>query len=82
MLPRLFAFDLDGTLLNEGKQLSPANARALREMAETGAVIVYASGRMGSAMEKFVPPAISDVAMLTLNGAKVYTGRSSGARKV
>jgi hypothetical protein len=82
MLPRLFAFDLDGTLLTGDKQLSPANARALREMSETGAVIVFASGRIGSAMERFVPQTVREAALLTLNGAKVYAGRSCGARTV
>lgn len=82
MLPRLFAFDLDGTLLTDSKQLSPANSRALHEMAASGAVIVFASGRLGSSMQKLVPGTMDDVAMLTLNGAAVYTGRSKGARKV
>lgn len=82
MLPRLFAFDLDGTLLTDGKQLSPANTRALHEMAASGAVVAFASGRLGSSMQKHVPPDLDDVAMLTLNGAVVYTGRANGARKV
>jgi len=82
MLPGLFAFDLDGTLLNDRKELSGANLRALQEMAAGGAVIVFASGRLGSAMRKFVPPALGEVAMLTLNGAAVYTGRSKGAQKI
>jgi Cof subfamily protein (haloacid dehalogenase superfamily) len=82
MLPRLFAFDLDGTLLTGGKRLSPANENALHEMAEAGAVIAFASGRLGSSMQKLVPATLPDVAMLTLNGAAVYTGRSKGARKI
>jgi Cof subfamily protein (haloacid dehalogenase superfamily) len=82
MLPRLFAFDLEGTLLTESKQLSPANSRALHEMTASGAVVVFASGRLGSSMQSLVPATMDDVAMLTLNGAVVYTGRRRGAKKV
>lgn len=49
MIPRLFAFDLDGTLLDSTKKLSNANLEALREIQESGAVIVFASGRLGAA---------------------------------
>ena len=71
MIPHLFAFDLDGTLLTDDKLLSPANTRALHEMAAAGAVIVFASGRLGSSMQKIVPSTLPDVALLTLNGAAV-----------
>ena len=82
MLPQLFAFDFDGTLLNDSKQLSPANERALHEIADSGAVIVFASGRLGCSMRKIIPETLSDAAMLTLNGAAVYTGKVKGARKI
>lgn len=48
--PKLFAFDLDGTLLNSQKKLSRKNLHALEEMVESGAVIVFASGRLGAAL--------------------------------
>jgi Cof subfamily protein (haloacid dehalogenase superfamily) len=79
---RLFAFDLDGTLLNDAKALSPSNARALREIAATGAQIVFATGRIASSMKKYVPASLDEVALLTLNGAEVRTGRKSGERLV
>jgi len=50
MPPRLLAFDLDGTLLTSDKRLSRANASALADMAQCGAVVVLASGRIGSSM--------------------------------
>jgi Cof subfamily protein (haloacid dehalogenase superfamily) len=79
---RLFAFDLDGTLLDDEKALSPANARALREIAATGARIVFATGRIGSSMHKYIPDSLDEVALLTLNGAEVLTGRRSGEKLV
>ena len=80
---KLFAFDLDGTLLNDKKQLSPGNEHALLEMAERGAVIVFATGRLGSSMEKYIPePLLDDVALLTLNGAEVSMSRRYHSMKV
>ena len=72
---KLFAFDLDGTLLDDAKRISPANKQALCEMAAQGAVIAFATGRLGSSMQKYIPEALDDAAILILNGAEVYTGR-------
>jgi Cof subfamily protein (haloacid dehalogenase superfamily) len=78
----LFAFDLDGTLLNDKKRLSAENEQALCEMAARGAVIVYATGRLGSSVQKYIPGSLDDVALLTLNGAEVATGRRHGSKTV
>lgn len=75
MPPKLFAFDLDGTLLRSDKQLSEANRIALREMVESGATIALASGRLPSSMRRYAEMVDFDVAMLTLNGAAVYTSK-------
>lgn len=74
MIPRLIACDLDGTLLTTDKKLSPANAGALIDMAEHGVKIVLASGRLGSSMSIYSSQLPFPCAMLTLNGAVVYTG--------
>ena len=79
---KLFAFDLDGTLLDDNKLLSPANTQALHEMAAQGGAIAFATGRLASSMEKYVPDTLDDVAMLTLNGADVRMGKSHGSRRV
>ncbi len=42
---RLIAFDMDGTALNERKQISPATKAALERAAEAGYEIVPATGR-------------------------------------
>jgi Cof subfamily protein (haloacid dehalogenase superfamily) len=82
MIPKLFAFDLDGTLLNSRKRISFANLQALREMAQGGGVVAFASGRLGSSMKKVLPPELDNIAMLTLNGAAVYTGAGNGASRI
>lgn len=45
-LPRLVALDLDGTLLNPAKELTPRTRAAVRALADAGTVCVLASGRM------------------------------------
>jgi HAD superfamily hydrolase (TIGR01484 family) len=72
MKPKLFAFDLDGTLLNSRKELSTNNIKALKEMYDFGCVVALASGRIGSSMQQYVEKLESQVALLTLNGAVVY----------
>lgn len=42
---RLIALDLDGTLLNQEKQLSPANQAALERCIQQGILVVPATGR-------------------------------------
>lgn len=73
---RLIALDLDGTLLDSGKQLSAKNAAALRRAAENGAQIVPTTGRFFDGM----PQAIRELPYLryaiTINGAQVLDVRS------
>jgi hydroxymethylpyrimidine pyrophosphatase-like HAD family hydrolase len=44
-MPRLIATDLDGTLLNEFSEISPRTQAALQLAADSGAIVVLASGR-------------------------------------
>jgi hypothetical protein len=78
MHPRLFAFDLDGTLLASDKSLSPANRRALAEMDRAGAMVALASGRMGASVLRAARDLPLDPALLSLNGAAVYKRKSDG----
>jgi len=81
MVPRLFAFDLDGTLLDSHKKLSNANLQALKEIQECGAVIAFASGRLGSSMCKYCSEGL-EISMLTLNGAVVYKGKNLSSQLI
>lgn len=77
-MPRkLFAFDLDGTLLDSHKRISDANAEALGEMARLGHIVCLASGRLISSVRQYTSPRF-DPAYITLNGAAVYTRESEG----
>ena len=68
---KLVALDLDGTLLDSGKQLSAKNAAALRRAFDGGAQIVPTTGRFFDGM----PQAIRELPYLryaiTINGAQV-----------
>jgi len=82
MIPRLFAFDLDGTLLDSRKRISAANAAAIRDMSARGAAVVLASGRLGTGVRRYAPELGVDPALVTLNGAEVFTSSGAGAERV
>ena len=71
---KLFAFDLDGTLLDDKKQLSPANSKALHEIVERGGIVAFATGRIGSSVQQYLPADMGEIALLILNGAEVWKG--------
>ncbi len=68
---RIIAFDLDGTLLDSNKELSPANLAALERAAAAGIELVPTTGRFFNAM----PAPIRELPFLryaiTINGAAV-----------
>lgn len=69
---RLLAFDLDGTLLDPEKRLSPGDAEALRQAAGLGVELVPATGRLLSAIpaEVLALPNIRHI--IAINGAALY----------
>ena len=67
----LIALDLDGTLLNSKKQLSPRNLAALTRAAELGIEIVPATGRFYGGMPDFIRALPFLHYALTINGAQV-----------
>jgi Cof subfamily protein (haloacid dehalogenase superfamily) len=82
MIPKLFAFDLDGTLLGSDKRVRPANAAALRRIRESGAAVALASGRLGCGVRRYAPELGIDPALVVLNGAEVYASSEPGAKRV
>lgn len=72
MKPKLILTDLDGTLLDDAKQVSPANRAALERAAAHGAEVVVATGRFLGG----VPLELRNLPFLRyfilMNGAKVY----------
>ncbi|MBR1455597.1 MAG: HAD family phosphatase [Oscillospiraceae bacterium] len=72
MTCKLIAFDLDGTLLNDRKELPEENLRALEAAAERGVILVPATGRILCG----VPEAIRTLPFIRYyivsNGAAVF----------
>ena len=68
---KLIALDLDGTLLNSEKQISPVNERALRQCIDRGIYVVPATGRTvdGIPRELLELPGVRYA--ITANGAMV-----------
>lgn len=69
---RLIVLDLDGTLLNSNKQISPENYAALTRAAEAGVYIVPSTGRFFGGMPQTVRELPFLHYAITVNGAEVY----------
>ena len=68
---KLIAFDLDGTLLNDQKELTEENRRTLLEAADRGIHLVPATGRFSGAMPDFFRELPIRYAIY-MNGAQIY----------
>jgi Cof subfamily protein (haloacid dehalogenase superfamily) len=71
----LAAIDLDGTLLDEEKRISPENLRAVRSYLAAGGRVALATGRMHSALVKYAQELglAPDAPMISYNGAMIKT---------
>lgn len=68
---RLIALDLDGTVLNDKKELTPRTAAALTAAAEQGALIVPATGRTATGIPDSLLALPGVRYAITANGARV-----------
>ena len=75
---RIVALDLDGTLLDSGKNLSSANRDALAAAAARGVHVVPTTGRFFGGMPESVRALPFVRYAITVNGAQVYD-RGTGA---
>ncbi len=69
---RLIAFDLDGTLLDDRKDIPADNISALNAAAEKNILIVPASGRIYRFMPEPVRTQLAARYFITTNGGEVY----------
>jgi len=68
---RIIALDLDGTLLNSEKELSPRNLSALEKAAAAGIEIVPTTGRFYGGMPEIIRSLPFVRYAITINGAEV-----------
>ena len=71
--PCLIAFDMDGTLLTEKKEISLKTKEYLKELSKQGHKIVLASGRPSRSMKKYYEELELDTPLVCYNGAHVYS---------
>ena len=74
---KLIAFDLDGTLLDDQKNIPGENISAILAAAKKGILIVPASGRIYRFMPESVRTQLSARYFITTNGGEVYDAESA-----
>lgn len=77
---KLIALDMDGTLLNEEKQISPANYEAIQQAREYGVKVVLASGRPLVGFKKYLEElnlVSADDYAVAFNGALVQSAEGN-----
>jgi Cof subfamily protein (haloacid dehalogenase superfamily) len=75
---KLIALDIDGTLLDDRKQLPPENREVLLEAERRGFLMAIASGRMISRIEAVESLLGVDCIIMAYNGGKIWGRRSEG----
>jgi len=80
--PNLFAFDLDGTLLNSKKELTDISIHNLQQIFNSGSKIAFASGRLKSSIEQYLQMCKFPISVLSLNGAAVYMDSQNGNKLI
>lgn len=68
---KLVALDLDGTLLNEDKQITPETAAAVRRVRELGTEVTLCTGRMFAASLPYARELGLTLPLVTYNGGLV-----------
>ena len=68
---KIIALDLDGTLLNSNKELTPRNLAALKSAADAGILIVPTTGRFYGGMPEEIRQLPFIKYAITINGAQV-----------
>ena len=80
---RALIFDLDGTLLDRSRRVSPANETALLHAKDAGFHLIIATSRPIRSIRRFVPGRLLDAALIiSLNGAAVFEPGSRNARLI
>ena len=71
---RLFACDLDGTLLDDDKRISATNLESIRQARERGVSVVITTGRSHTKAQNYILEAGGTDPAIVFTGAVVYQG--------
>ncbi|WP_199620558.1 Cof-type HAD-IIB family hydrolase [Paenibacillus alkalitolerans] len=69
---KLVALDMDGTLLNEEKNISDENARWIQEAGRAGIAVCFSTGRGFLSALPYAEQLKLDTPMVTVNGSEIW----------
>ncbi|RLY56627.1 HAD-IIB family hydrolase, partial [Staphylococcus epidermidis] len=72
MQPYLICLDLDGTLLNDNKEISPYTKQVLTELQQCGHYVMIATGRPYRASQMYYHELNMSTPVVNFNGAFVH----------
>lgn len=73
---RLIAADIDGTLVNDKREVTPRTKKRIHEAINKGVIFVISSGRPVQGVRIITRQLEADIPVITYNGAMVITGES------
>ncbi|HEY8392665.1 MAG TPA: Cof-type HAD-IIB family hydrolase [Capillibacterium sp.] len=73
---KLIAADVDGTLLDSKRNLTPETIKAIREAVAAGVIFTICTGRPIQGVEPIIEKIGLDLPFITYNGAMIVTGKS------
>lgn len=73
---KLLAVDVDGTLLDSQKNLTPETRKAIREAVHGGLIFTICTGRPIQGVEPLIDQLGFDLPFITYNGAMIVMGKS------
>ena len=78
----LIAFDMDGTLLNDKKNISFLTRHYLKKLSRQGHKIVLASGRPSRAMNRYYDELGLSTPMICYNGAYLFSPKDKNFKAI
>ncbi len=72
---KLIALDLDGSLLQNNLEISPASRRWIKKAERAGVIVAFATGRSRDSSEPYWELVSPKAPMILLNGAEVWLNR-------
>ena len=73
MIYKLIAMDMDGTLLTDDKQISPANQHWIKEAEKQGIIVMLTTGRGYQNIEPYLSALQANPPIVATNGAEVWS---------
>ena len=74
---KLIAVDLDGTLLDDNRQVSPGNRQAIQDILSAGKIFTVSTGRPVQGIKTIADMIDADLPFIVYNGAMVITSKTN-----